>query len=238
MVSWFRDTPAEHPAVNALEREYIESGRRLDAGHGIGRTEWRRLLANRTVILLCLMYFTQVYGFFYFITWLPTYLAESRGFTSYRLGLLAGLPLIMSAAADVLGGLTTDRMTRRFGLRIGRAGVGGASLAVAGVCMFSATAVTNPVLAAVLISLAGASSNFLLGAAWGTCLDIGGQHSGVVSAAMNTAGQVGGFLSPLVVGFVVQYFSNWDVPLYVTGALYLSGALCWLGIDPTRRVAD
>ena len=76
---WFRDTPAEHPAVSAEERAYIEGGRGTAAGHKLGRTQWKRLLANRTVIFLCLMYFTQVYGFYLYITWLPTYLQETRG---------------------------------------------------------------------------------------------------------------------------------------------------------------
>jgi MFS transporter, ACS family, glucarate transporter len=102
--------------------------------------------------------------------------------------------------------------------------------------MIAGTFVNNPVLAAVLIALAAASSNFLLGAAWGTCVDIGGSQSGVVSAAMNTAGQAGGILSPIVLGYVVQHFSNWSAPLYVTGALYLVGAACWFWIDPTDKI--
>jgi MFS family permease len=235
---WFRDTPAEHPSVSPEERAYIEGGRGTAAGHKLGRTQWKRLLANRTVIFLCLMYFAQVYGFYLYITWLPTYLQETRGFASVRLGLLAGLPLTLSAVADVLGGITTDMMTRRFGLRIGRTVVGGGSLAAAGCFLIAGTFVQNPLLAAVLIAMAAASSNFLLGAAWGTCLDIGGRHSGVVSAAMNSSGAVGGILSPIVVGFVVQHFGNWHAPLYFAGALYLMGALCWLGIDPTRRLTE
>jgi MFS family permease len=235
---WFRDTPAEHPAVSAEERAYIEGDRGTTAGHKLGRTQWKRLLANRTVIFLCLMYFTQVYGFYLYITWLPTYLQETRGFASVRLGILAGLPLTLSAVADVLGGLTTDAMTRRFGLRIGRTVVGGGSLAAAGSFLIAGTFVQDPLLAAVLIAMAAASSNFLLGAAWGTCLDIAGNHSGVVSAAMNSSGAVGGILSPIVVGFVVQHFANWNAPLYFAGALYIAGALCWLGIDPTRRLTE
>ena len=73
------------------------------------------------------MYFTQTYGFYLYITWMPTYLHESRGFSSYRLGILAGLPLGLSALADVLGGLTTDRMVARFGLVPGRVVVGALS---------------------------------------------------------------------------------------------------------------
>jgi MFS transporter, ACS family, glucarate transporter len=233
---WFRDSPAEHPEVNAAERTYIETGRVVSRGH-LAPTQWKRLLTNRTVVFLCLMYFTQVYGFYLFITWMPTYLAESRGFSKISLGVLAGLPLTLSAVADVLGGFTTDAMTKRFGMRIGRCAVGGGSLALAGLFMVSGTFVANPVSAAVLISLAAAASNFLLGAAWATCLDIAGPESGVVGAAMNTAGQVGGILSPIVVGVVVQSFSNWNAPLYLTGVLYLFGAVCWFWIDPRRPIA-
>ena len=90
----------------------------------------------------------------------------------------------------------------------------------------------------VLIAFGGASSNFLLGAAWGTCLDIGGRRSGAVSAAMNTSGQVGAILSPILVAAVVRKFSNWSAPLYLAGALFLLGALCWVWVDPTRPVSD
>ena len=98
--------------------------------------------------------------------------------------------------------------------------------------MIGGTFAANPLLAAILISLAAAASNFLLGAAWSTCIDIGDRHSGVVSAAMNTSGQVGGIFSPVILAVVVQHFSSWSAPLYFTGVLYLAGALCWLWIEP------
>jgi MFS transporter, ACS family, glucarate transporter len=102
----------------------------------------------------------------------------------------------------------------------------------------AATLVLSPVLAAVLIAFGGASSNFLLGAAWGTCIDIGGRRAGSVSAAMNTSGQVGSIVSPILIVTVVQRFSNWSAPIYVTGVLFLCGMLCWVWIDPTKPVSD
>ncbi len=51
---------------------------------------------------------------------------------------------------------------------------------------------------------------------------------------MNTAGQVGGMLSPVVLAFVVREFSDWAVPLYLTAILYGLGALCWLLIDASK----
>ena len=183
------------------------------------------------------MYFTQAFGGTFYVTWLPTYLA-SRGLTGMTAGILAGLPLILSSAADLLGGVATDRAVRRLGLRLGRITIGGGALAAAGLFTIAGAFVASPVAAAVLIALGGASSNFLLGAAWGTCVDIGGRRSGAVSAAMNTSGQVGAILSPILVAAVVRSFSNWSAPLYLTGVLFLLGALCWLWVDPTKPVSE
>jgi MFS transporter, ACS family, glucarate transporter len=234
---WFRDSPSEHPEVGAAEREAIESGRGADAGHALEGTQWRRLLGNRTVACLCLMYFTQTFGNAFYVTWLPTYLA-SRGLTGMTAGILAGLPLTLSAIADLSGGITADRAAQWLGLRLGRIVVGGGALAAASLFTIAGTFAASPVTAAVLIALGGASSNFLLGAAWGTCIDIGGRRSGSVSAAMNTSGQVGAILSPILVASVVQRFSNWSAPLYFTGALFLFGAVCWLWVDPTTPVSE
>lgn len=237
---WFRDDPSQHPSVNEQELSRIEQGRPdvpdMEESHHLDWGTWKRLLSNRSLIALCLMYFTQGYGFYFYITWLPTYLEKARGFTSLKLGALAGLPLMLSVLADLLGGITTDRMTKRAGLRVGRCCVGGAALLVAGMLLIAGTAVENALLAAILISLASASSNFLLGASWGTCIDIAGNHAGTVSACMNTAGQVGGVLSPVVIALIVDRYANWNAPLYFSGALYLAGALCWLFIDPRKPI--
>ncbi|MBX6313273.1 MAG: MFS transporter, partial [Isosphaeraceae bacterium] len=109
---WFRDDPAEHPAVSPEELKYIEAGRAAEVPHRLDLNALGRILTDRNLVALCLMYFTQAYGFYFNITWLPTYLEKARGFSATRLGLLAGLPLMLSALADLLGGLTTDRVTR------------------------------------------------------------------------------------------------------------------------------
>ena len=167
------------------------------------KTQWKRLLANRTVICLCLMYFTQTFGNAFYVTWLPTYLA-STGLSVATAAILSGLPLTLSVVADLTGGITTDMAARRLGLRLGRVLVGGGALTAAGLFTIAAAFTDSPIAGAVLIALGGASSNFLLGAAWGTCLDIGGRRAGALSGAMNTSGQVGAILSPILIALVVQ----------------------------------
>jgi MFS family permease len=234
---WFRDEPADHPAVSLDERKYIEAGRTVDQPHSHHPKVLLRVMTDANVLVLCAMYFTQAYGFYFNITWLPQYLERARGFSSTELGVLAGLPLILSALADVLGGLATDRATRAFGLRAGRCGVGGAALLVAGSALVSGVVVENAYLSAALISIAGAAASFLLAAAWGTCLDIAGAHAGLVTAAMNTAGQIGAFLSPIILSFFLkQGDEDWATPLYVAGFLYIIGAGCWMFVDPRRKI--
>ncbi len=234
---WFRDEPADHPGPDAAERRYIEAGRLADRPHVLAARRLGRVLADRNVIALCLMYFTQAYGFYFNLTWLPTYLEKARGFRDPALSLLAGLPLILSAAADLTGGLATDRLARAAGLRAGRCVIGGLSLLVAGTAMIAGAAVENPWAAALLIALAGAADSFLLGAAWGTCLDIAGRDAGLVTGAMNSAGQIGAFLSPLILPyFLPEGAEDWASPLYIAGGLYIAGAACWLFIDPRRPI--
>lgn len=233
---WFRDTPAEHPDVSAAERAFIEDGNVPD-DRPLEKTQWKRLLANRTVVCLCLMYFTQTFGNAFYVTWLPTYLA-SRGLSVTVAAILSGLPLTLSVVADLTGGLTTDFAARRLGLRLGRISVGGGALTAAGLFTIAAAFADSPITAAVLIALGGASSNFLLGAAWGTCIDIGGRRAGAVSGAMNTSGQVGAILSPILIALAVQHVSNPSAPLYLTGVLFLMGAVAWFWVDPTKPVSD
>jgi MFS family permease len=234
---WFRDTPEEHAAVTEVERAYIAAGRPPFLERESSWHDWKRLLGNRTTLGLCLMYFTQSFGGAFYVTWLPKYFVE-RGLTGRTAAILAGLPLIFSAIADILGGVTTDAFTRRFGLRLGRTVVGGSALAMAGIFTLSGTLMDSAVAAAVLIALGGASSNFLLAAAWGTCIDIGRSRAGALSGAMNTSGQVGAILSPTLIALVVSQFSTWSAPLYLTGTLFLLGSLCWLWIDPAKPVSD
>lgn len=234
---WFRNEPSEHPSVNGEELRHIEQGRGEAVHHDLKGVPWKRILTSRNVLLLCLAYFTQSYGFYFFITWLPAYLARERGFEAMKLGIYAALPMIFCVLADIFGGITTDVMSRRLGVRLGRALVAGSSFVLASVCMVAGTAAQDPPTAAVLLALASGWASFLLGASWSTCIDIAGPNAGVVGACMNTAGQIGGMLSPVVIGFVLKLWQNWSVPLYITGGLFIIGALCWVFIDPRVHIS-
>ena len=211
---WFRDDPTRHPAVNEAERLRIVAERAADCPHVAGWAYWGRLLRDRNVLTLALMYSSNSMVFYVCITWLPTYLHERHGFDATALGFLSGLPLLVSVPSDLLGGVVTDRLAARYGLRIGRSAVGAVAYVVAGVSLFLAAAAATPIAAAILIAVATSACMFTLGAAWSTCIEVGRNHVGVVGATMNTAGQIASLFCPLIVAYSVEWYGNWDLPLY------------------------
>jgi ACS family glucarate transporter-like MFS transporter len=233
---WFRNDPSEHPSVSASELAAIVADRPREADHGSGWTYWRTVIRSRNMIALSVMYVPNCMIFYFCITWLPTYLLERHGFNISGMALFAGLPLLVSIPGDLLGGWLTDRLSARYGLRVGRCGLGGTAYIVVGLSLIAAASVPSPVLAAVLIAVATGVTMFTLGAAWGTAIEIGGNHVGVVGGTMNSVGNLVAMLNPLIVAYSVQWFGSWDLPLYVMGALFLVGAACWGVIDPRQPV--
>ena len=238
---WFRDLPADHPGVNEAELNHINSGLRAEpAGHAVALdgAMMSSLLSNPNVWLLSIVAFANSYGFYFVITWLPTFLG-TLGFSKASLALYSGLPMLFAVPADLLGGVTTDFLARRFGLRLGRALVGGIAYAVAASAMFVATQYTNnPHVAAVLLATAGGASMFALAASWASCMEIGTAQSGLASATMNTIGQVGAMLSPIVLAWLVERSGaagRWELPLQIIASLYFVSALCWIFINPRNR---
>jgi MFS transporter, ACS family, glucarate transporter len=231
---WFRDEPRDHSAVSPAERDLIESTRGLPPAHS---GSWGDVFRTRSLFPLCLQYVANTYGFYFFITWLPTYLAKSRGMDKTELAIFAGMPLLFSVLADVTGGMTTDALSRRFGMRIGRCGVGAAGYFLAAVAMLSGTLAADGRIAGFLIALGGAASMFTLAPAWATAIELGGRNSGVLSATMNTAGQIGGIMSPIVLAHIVDRFGDWSMPLHILSGLYLIAAICWFFIHPERAPA-
>lgn len=233
---WFRDEPIDHPAVNDAERALIIADRPAEVEHPKGWAYWGRLLRQRNVLLLCIAYMPNCATFYFCITWLPTYLMKRHGFEKAELGLVAALPLALSIATQFLGGFFSDRIARRFGLAAGRRVPAAAGYAMAALCIFAASAATDPVTAAVLISLAAATCMLTTAPSWSTCIDIGREHSATVGATMNTAGQIAAIASAPVVGYSVKLLGDWNMPFKLLGGLFLVGAVCWLLVDPRKPV--
>ena len=227
---WFKDDPATHPSVNAAELETIQHGR--PPRGPLPAVGWRELL-SANVVLLCLMYFTMPYTLYFNITWLPTYLKEVRGFSVKEAGYIAGIVLFAGAMANWVGGRLTDVLVRRYGVRAGRS-LGAVTLPLSGAVLIAAALVENRIVAAALFALTLFIADLCVSACWAMCHDVAGPRAGTIAGAMNTVGNIGGAISPLVVGYTVQWWHSWTVPFFITAGVYAAGGIFTLLVDPSR----
>ena len=72
---------------------------------------------------------------------------------------------------------------------------------------------------------------------FGVCLDLGGRHAGAIVGLMNTAAQVGGFVSSIAFGYLVNRFGSYDAPFVPMAAMLFTGAILWLRIDASQVIA-
>ncbi|MFN9743581.1 MAG: MFS transporter [Acidobacteriota bacterium] len=236
---WFRDEPEEHPAISSTELAEIRRGRESTTAPDSHRIEWRKMLASRNMVLICLMYFAYGYGIFFYMTWLPTYLIEGRSFSIGSTKWLAALPWVISLPSYLFGGWLTDRLARRAGgLKLARCGVGITGYLLSALLLVMVAQVANNQLAALLLALALCAQTLTACAAWAVCLDVGRRSAGVVTGLMNTVGNVGGALAPVVVGQAVGRYHSWSLPFYVMAGLFICGAIIWAFVDPERTVLD
>ena len=227
---WFKDDPAMHPSVNAAELETIQQG--LPPRGPLPSFGWREMLSPN-VVLLCLMYFTMPYTLYFNLTWLPTYLKDVRGFTVKEAGYIAGIVLFAGAMANWVGGRLTDALVRRYGVRAGRS-LGAVTLPLSGLILIGAALVDNRIAAASLFALTLFVADLCVSACWAMCHDVGGPRAGTLAGAMNTVGNIGGAISPLVVGYTVQWWNSWTLPFFITAGVYAAGGIFTLLVDPSK----
>lgn len=227
---WFRNDPAEHPSVNSAERELIISTRNLQVHRG-PQHNWLSVLLTAQVGVLVLQYFCFSFVWYFYVTWLPTYLIEERSQTPARAAALSVLPLLFGGFGSLLSGLVPMRIPRR---RIAFFGFVGAAI-----LLFTFTRVQAVIPAMLCMGMASFCSDLTMPISWNACVDIGGSYTATVAATMNMLGNLAGFAAPVVGGIILQRTGGHWTPLIqiMVGASVIS-ALCWLYLDPKPESGD
>ena len=236
--AWYRD---HHAPPDESHQKPPPAAESLPHGNAAPRdplrshsAPWGRLFRSRQLWVIMAMYQCYAWGIWFFISWYPTYLVKGRGLTQDEMGYYAALPFLLGAVGNLAGGHLCDRLGRRFGLGVGRRLVGSVSLLASALFLLATALTTGKWTGIVLLPLGLGVMDCMVPAAWSTCTDIGGRWSGAVSGAMNTAGQVGGFLSIVLFGYLVDASGNYNLPIFViAGMLMLSAFLFWQ-IDADR----
>ena len=258
---WFRDDPREHPGVNPAELALMEGSHENASGHG--NVPWGKFLSSGTVWMLWLQYACMSYGWYFYVTWLPTYLHEVRGLAlaespvamwlktalqdvmsaglvdKVLLGVLAGFPLFFGGLGCFIAGILARHLVAVLGTtaRVRRV-VAVFGLVLAGIMIVLSSRLQSPTLAMLAMGAASFANDLVMPGAWGACMDVGGKYAGSLSGSMNMMGNFGGMFGPMTVPYILELSGgDWNVAFWVFGAVYWLGAFAWCFIDPVTPLS-
>ena len=237
-----RDTPEEHPGVSRAELQEIREGITNDLpGKAFpvveerNKISWRAIFTRVDLAALTTGYFCFGYIAWVFFSWFFLYMAQVRGFDLRHSARYAMLPFLCMTVASLAGGSLSDRLTRLYGLRVGRCYLAAGALFLTSLFLITGSQVRSPALAGFILA-GGAGALYLSSSSfWSVSIDIAGRSSGVFSSLVNMGGQVGGALTASLTPWIAQRF-GWTTSFAVAAALAIVGSVCWLFVHPERAL--
>ena len=194
-------------------------------------------LRHKALVLLTLSYVAVGYVMYLFFYWLEHYLKDilhvpvglSRLYTT-----IANLSMAFGMAA---GGLLADAASGWWGARKGRALVAGSGLLLSAALVAAGAMAKEPIVVVIFFSFAMAAVGATEGPSWSTATDIGGRRAGLTASIVNTGGNVGGLLAPVVTPLFARYY-GWQASITLAAIVSVLGALAWAGINPATTMDD
>jgi MFS transporter, ACS family, glucarate transporter len=246
-VWWFaaRDTPEEHSKVSAAELRQIHEG--MSSGPSVAASapddsttkaattniSWRAIFHRRDLPALMVGYFSFGYIAWIYFSWFFLYMAQVRGFDLKSSARYSMLPFLSMTVFCLVGGILSDRITNRYGLRMGRCGLASVALLLTAVFLVMGSQAHSPQLAGIILA-GGAGALYLSQSSfWSVSVDIAGRNSGVFSSMVNMGGQIGGALTASLTPWIAQRF-GWTTSFGIAAALAVAGAVCWMTVHPER----
>lgn len=237
-----RDWPAQHPKVNQAELEMIERGRALS---GSGETAPQStsvrlmvpLLTSGSMWAMCLSQFGTNIGWVFLVTSLPTYLVRARGVSDQLGANMNAIALVVGVGGMLLGGRLTDLISRRFGLRPGRALPLAISRFVAAAACLAVPYLESPWLAIGAFCLVSFATDVGIPGTWAYMQDVGGAYVAAVLGWGNMWGNLGAAIGALAVGTLSDNQNiDWNSVLMLCAAAFVVSGIASIFIDATKPV--
>jgi MFS family permease len=218
--------PGQARWLSASERAHIVAGRGADVPRVAGGPPIGSLLRSPSMWGLALTQGCAGYTLYLFMTWLPTYLADTRGLDVMKSGAFSAVPYAAAVPLGLLLGVASDR----FLLRTGTTG-GGRRRLVAGALLVSSVILLTPyvtniwlILALFSVSLTCVSTAMGMNIALTNDLLVDGAQAGAATSLLILGGNSFGIVAPIATGYIVAS------PLGYSGAFVVAGVLLLAGV--------
>ncbi len=232
---WIYYEPKKHPKISREELAIITSGQEHEDQKSKG--PWLSYFKHKEVWGLALSRFVSDGVFYFFIFWLPSWLADEKGFSLIEIGMFAWIPFLLSDIGSFAGGYTGSRLMKLgFTLNAARKWIIwiGAILVVPVLgCLF----IESPYWAIALISFALFATQFKQASLFTLPIDLFGKEDAAsVWGISGSAGSFGAMLFTPLIGWLVDTISYSPVFLIVSFLHILSAILVMVFIPKIQRL--
>ena len=207
--------------LNDEEKRFLSSEIAADAKHTLqGPHSVSAVFKDSRVWWMCLIYFSFVMGQYALTFWLPT-LVKSTGITgNLNIGLLSAIPFICAIIAMNLFGRSADAKRERRWHLIIPALMGAIGFTVA------ASYTQNTVVAIAFLSLAAAGTLTCAPLFWSLpTAFLSGTGAAAGIAVINSVGNLAGFVSPYLIGYLKDLTHSTQIGMYVLAGMLVVGAI-------------
>ncbi|MCC3721496.1 MFS transporter [Rouxiella badensis] len=230
VVLWlvFYREPEDMKGIDEQERQNLLEDRGQSQLVGTEKIKLRTLFGYRNIWGMMIGFFCMNFATYFFVTWFPTYLTMSQGFSLKELGTLGAIPALMGIPGSLIGGYTSDWLYRK-GLSLTAARK---TCLIAGMLLSSVIALAaftnNITIILTLFSLTYAGLAFTAANIWTLPADVAPSPNYVatIGGIQSFAGNLAGIVTASFTGIMVGLSNgSFVIPLCVAGGICLLGAL-------------
>jgi len=213
---WYiRNSPAEHPKVNAAERAYIDDANEAAIrAHGGRSAVLRELLKSRSVLAMFAGYACYNSVFYGLLTWMPSYLHKVHNLDIKAMGGATFLIFMCGFVGEICGGWLSDKWKGAGGApnTVMRSMFAG-SAAISALCILGVAYTANATAVILMLCVALFFIRWC-GMYWCLPAILGGKSkAGVLGGSMNFCGNMVGVIVPILIGLIVQYTDSYFLAL-------------------------
>jgi MFS family permease len=192
------------------------------------RWTWRMLLTHRIFWAMSLSILLSSYYWYFVLTWVPSYLILSRGFSTLGMGRVVSTALFTMAIVNVCAGAAVDKLAARIGVFRARLWFGVVGYAgTAAVLLLLVTPDRSwalPILTFSMCATGIGNSNF-----WTISQHVPPKNMvGRTIGYLNTVSVAAGAVAPVVTGFILGPQRHFGPAILVAGVCPVLAAACLL----------
>lgn len=239
---FFRNSPVEHPRCNAAERALITGDRSptiLNPEAKADRFPAREILQSPSLWLSSISQFGTNVAWLFFVTSLPRYLMEVHHVPILERSWMVSIPAMAGIVGMFLGGKLTDALTRRVGLRWGRALPMGLTRFFAAGAYLACLWVDSPWMATIAFAVGFFFVDLGVSGVWAFMQDVGGKNVGAVLGWGNMWGNFGSAVAPHLYDQVLgkaPTIVEWNSMFVICAGMFVVSGVAALGINATRPI--